>query len=85
VYITDTLDEDLDDSTLTIENNGSYDPETRTITWFIGEITSKQKGPVYFSVNVSQNAPDKSEIPFRKWKKVLFRWESLYYFVTAKR
>lgn len=62
VYITDTLEEDLDDSKLTINNAGTYDPKTRTLTWFIGELASKQKGSVSFSVNVKQNAPDKAEV-----------------------
>lgn len=50
VYFTDTLDEDLDDSTLEIGQvkdvkddsviapAGTYDPKTRTITWLVGEV-----------------------------------------------
>jgi uncharacterized repeat protein (TIGR01451 family) len=62
VYITDTLEEDLDYSTLTVNGGGAYDPNTRTLTWFIGELQSKQQGSVSFSINVNQNAPDKAEV-----------------------
>lgn len=62
VYITDTLEEDLDVSTLNIGNGGIYDAQTRTIKWFIGELASKQNGSVTFSINVNQNAIDKSEV-----------------------
>ncbi len=62
VYITDTLEEDLNDSTLTVNSNGTYDSKTRTIKWFIGELQSKQQGSVSFSINVNQTAQDKSEV-----------------------
>lgn len=62
VYITDTLDEDLNDTTLTVNDNGSYDPKTRTITWFIGEVGPGQEGSVTFSVNVKDDTQDKAEI-----------------------
>lgn len=62
VYITDTLEEGLDDSFLVIKGNGSYDPKTRTLKWFIGELQSKQKGSVSFSINVKQDAQDNSEV-----------------------
>lgn len=62
VYITDTLEEDLDNSTLVVNDGGKYNPATRTITWFIGELLSKQKGSVTFSVNVNKDAPDKTEV-----------------------
>ncbi len=62
IYITDTLEEDLDDSTLELNNIGEYDSKTRTIKWFIGELGSKQKGSVSFSVKVKQDAQDKAEV-----------------------
>jgi len=74
VYFTDTLDEDLDDSTLEIGlvidvNDGSivgepgiYNPATRTITWFAGEVGPGQGGFADFSVNVRADANDGTEI-----------------------
>jgi uncharacterized repeat protein (TIGR01451 family) len=62
VYITDTLEEDLDDSMLVVNDGGKYDPATRTITWFIGELLSKQTGSVTFVVNVKSDAQDGSEV-----------------------
>ncbi|MEK9149411.1 MAG: hypothetical protein AAB267_05130, partial [Candidatus Desantisbacteria bacterium] len=74
VYFTDTLDEDLDDSTLEIGpvidvntgqkigEPGTYNPETRTITWFVGEVGSRQGGYAEFSVNVKSDTPDSAEV-----------------------
>ena len=74
VYFTDTLDEDLDDSTLvpgpvySTEDNseiapaGEYDASTRTITWFVGEVGSEKGGYTNFSVNVKTDAPRGTEI-----------------------
>ncbi len=52
----------MDVSTLSINNNGVYAPDTRTITWFIGELQSKQQGSISFGINVNQNAPDNAEV-----------------------
>ncbi|UCH90082.1 MAG: PKD domain-containing protein [Thermoplasmata archaeon] len=69
VYVTDTLDEDLDDSTLKIgpvistKNHsiiapaGTYNPYTRTITWSIGEVGPGEGGYANISINVRQDAP----------------------------
>ncbi len=74
VYFTDTLDEDLDDSTLEIgpvfsKKNGSliagpgtYDPSTRTITWFVGEVGPGESCFVNFSVKVKDGLPEGTEI-----------------------
>jgi uncharacterized repeat protein (TIGR01451 family) len=74
VYITDTLDEDLDDSTLQIGPvidvdtgleialPGVYSPGTRTITWFVGQVNPNQRGYADFSVNVRRDAPLGTEI-----------------------
>jgi len=57
VYITDTLDIDLDDTTLVIGSGGTYNPATRTITWDIGEVGPGEEGSVAFSANVRNDAP----------------------------
>lgn len=74
VYFTDTLDEDLDYSTLEIgavidvetgtqiAPPGTYHPETRTITWFVGEVGPGQGGYAKFNINVRDDAPDGTEI-----------------------
>lgn len=74
VYFIDTLDEDLDDSTLdiglvisTIDGSviappGIYDPQTRTITWFVGEVGPGEGGYADISVNVREDAPEGTEI-----------------------
>ncbi len=74
VYFTDTLDEDLDDSTLeigpvidvndssVISGPGIYNPATRTITWFAGEVAPGEGGITGFSVNVRSDAEDGTEI-----------------------
>lgn len=74
VYFTDTLDEDLDDSALEIgpvvsvqtgaqiAPSGTYDPQTRTVTWFVGEVGSKKGGYAKVSAHVRAGVPDKTEI-----------------------
>ncbi|MHC4112951.1 MAG: PKD domain-containing protein, partial [Planctomycetota bacterium] len=74
VYFTDTLDGDVNDSTLQtgsvvdindgsiLAGPGSYNPQTRTITWFVGEVGPGQGGYAEFSVNVDSNAPHGTEI-----------------------
>jgi hypothetical protein len=74
VYFTDTLNENSDDSTLQVgpvidvktgiqlAPPGTYNSQTRTITWFVGEVGSKQGGYAELSVKVKENAPDGTEI-----------------------
>ena len=74
IYFTDTLDEDLDDSTLVIgpvisTQNGSviagpgtYNPSTRTITWLVGEVGPGEGGFANFSIKVKSSAPYDTEI-----------------------
>ncbi len=62
VYVTDTLLDNLDDTTLVVNNGGKYNSGTRTISWFIGELPSKQKGSLTFSVNVNKDAQDKAAV-----------------------
>ena len=52
VTITDTLDTNLDESTLIINNNGTYDPVSRTITWVIPVVHPGETGSVSFRVMV---------------------------------
>ncbi|TET75805.1 MAG: DUF11 domain-containing protein [Dehalococcoidia bacterium] len=56
VYVTDVLDEDLDDSTLVIGAGGTYDIPTRTITWLIGTVGPGVGGTLTFSANVRSDA-----------------------------
>ena len=74
VYFTDTLDDDLDDSTLEIgavfstfdgseiSPPGTYNPSTRTITWFAGEVGPEEGGYANFSVNVRSDAEEGTEV-----------------------
>ncbi len=74
VYFTDTLDQDLDDSTLSIgpvfdvntsiqiAPAGTYNPKTRTITWFVDEVGSREGGYANFSINVKNDVLDGTEI-----------------------
>ena len=74
VYFTDTLDPSLDDSTLEIGpvvdvnsgeqigGAGTYNPETRTVIWFVGQVDPGQGGYADFSVNVRSDAPVGTEI-----------------------
>jgi uncharacterized repeat protein (TIGR01451 family) len=74
VYITETLDEDLDDSTLVIgpvisKANGSviagpgtYNPSTRTITWLVGKVGPSEGGLANFTIKVRNDAPEGTEI-----------------------
>ena len=74
VYFTDTLDEDVNDATLQIGpvidvNDGSilagpgtYNPATRTITWFVGRVDPNQGGYAEFSVDVNSEAQHGTEI-----------------------
>lgn len=66
VYITDTLDNDLDDSTLVVNNGGIYDSAARMITWYIGTLGEKGSGTedaqVTFSVNVRSDATPGTDV-----------------------
>ena len=74
VYFTDRLDEDLNDATLKIEpvfdvntNSqiappGIYNPATRTITWYVGEVGPGQGGYTALSANVKSDAPPSTDI-----------------------
>jgi parallel beta-helix repeat protein len=74
VYFTDTLDEDLNASTLeigpvvstkdgsVIAGPGTYNPSTRTITWLVGEVGSGEGGYANFSAKVKNDVPEYAEI-----------------------
>jgi len=64
VYVTDTLEADINVATLNLPANegGVYDPNTRTITWYVGELASKGKGEFQFSVRVRADAACGTEV-----------------------
>jgi len=73
VYFVDTLDDDLDASTLEIgpvlgsggqqiAGPGVFDPATRTITWFVGEVGPGQGGHAEVRVRVSSYAPPGAQV-----------------------
>ncbi len=63
VYITDTLSQYLDDSTLIINDDiGSYNPDTGTITWLVGEVGPGGQGSLSFSINTNQDTPENTEL-----------------------
>ncbi|MBK8027555.1 MAG: DUF11 domain-containing protein [Chloroflexi bacterium] len=64
VYVTDTLEEDIDASTLVLPpgEGGVYDPDTRTISWFIGEVGPGGTGERHFSANVRSDAACGAEV-----------------------
>lgn len=73
VYFADTLDENLDLSTLDIgpvldeggqqiAGPGTFDPNTRTITWFVGEVGPREGGHAEVHVRVRADAPIGTEI-----------------------
>jgi hypothetical protein len=62
VYITDELDEDIDENTLVINNGGIYNSATRTITWFIGQVDPHQEGSVTFNAAMRGDAPPGTDI-----------------------
>ena len=74
VYFTDTLDESLNASALkigpvfstkdgsVIADPGTYNPSTRTITWFVGEVGSGEGGYANISAEVKKDVPEYVEI-----------------------
>ncbi len=74
VYFTDVLAPSIDEATLQIgpvhsttdgsiiASAGTYNPSTRTITWFVGEVGSTKGGYATFSVFPKNNVPKYTEI-----------------------
>ena len=57
VKIIDVLDPDLDESTLTIQGGGVYDPSSRSIVWTDPVLPPSEPRFVSFQVNVRNDAP----------------------------
>ncbi len=57
VQVIDRLDEALDDTTLVIEDGGSYDAATRTLTWVDPEVWPSDPREVHYRVRVRADAP----------------------------
>lgn len=55
VFILNELDENLDESTLTINDGGKYSFVSRLLQWQIGQLESGQKGSVSYSVMPKDN------------------------------
>jgi len=62
VFILDELDPNLDETTLVIQNGGTYSQEGRLLSWDIGELSPGQQGQVTFSVNVRDGLAGGTEI-----------------------
>jgi len=62
VYIGDELDEDIEDAGLIINDGGIYDPSTRSITWFIGQVDPHQQGQVTFSAPMRSDASPGTDV-----------------------
>jgi uncharacterized repeat protein (TIGR01451 family) len=62
VLVLDALDEDLEPGTLTVENEGTYDPETRTVRWLDPVVPPRTPRAVAFSVNVRADAPESTRV-----------------------
>ncbi len=50
VFILNELDENLDDSTLKINDNGTYSSTSRLLKWQIGQLEAGQKGSVSYNI-----------------------------------
>lgn len=62
VFVTDQLSPLVDETRLRIDDGGTFDPSTRTITWLIGQVGPGQSGAVHLTVPVTASAPLGREI-----------------------
>ena len=52
VFLMDRLDPNLDETSLSINNGGSYSAATRMLSWDVGDLPAGGKGSVSFGVNL---------------------------------
>ncbi len=57
VFIINQLDENLDEETLKINDNGTFSPYSRLLNWQIGTLDQGQKGSVSYSINPKKGLP----------------------------
>ncbi|MCX7957926.1 MAG: Ig-like domain-containing protein, partial [Deltaproteobacteria bacterium] len=57
VFIINQLDENLDENSLKINDNGKFSSASRLLTWQIGELAAGQKGSVTYSVKPKKDIP----------------------------
>jgi uncharacterized repeat protein (TIGR01451 family) len=62
VLVVDALDEDLDLATLTVEDGGTLDPATRTLTWRVPVVRPAEPGTVSFAISVRADAPPDTKV-----------------------
>jgi alpha-tubulin suppressor-like RCC1 family protein len=62
VYILDELDSNLDETTLALNDGGSYAEASRLLAWDIGEVPPGGQGEVSFSVQVRDDLASGTEI-----------------------
>jgi Big-like domain-containing protein/Calx-beta domain-containing protein len=62
VYVTDRLDEKIDDATLVVEDGGTYLPAIRTIYWEAGDLGPGQGGTVRFRAALDAEAGAGAEV-----------------------
>lgn len=62
VFILDELDSDLDETTLVINDGGSYAEASRLLAWDVGEVPPGGQGEVNFSVEVKGDLASGAEI-----------------------
>lgn len=62
VFVQDTLDQDLDESTLVIDNGGTWSAGARQITWDVGDLPPGVGGSVTFGIRVRNGLAPGTEI-----------------------
>lgn len=62
VVLSDTLPADLDYTTGSASNGGTYDTGTRTLSWSLGSLAAGSNGLVTFTAQVAQTATDGEQL-----------------------
>jgi uncharacterized repeat protein (TIGR01451 family) len=62
VLVLDALDDDLDATTLVVEDGGVYDPDTRTVRWLDPVVPPQAPRQVRFAVNVRADARENTRV-----------------------